>query len=128
MPKSLKFWFYVHGIVDFGFALPLMLFPAWTLQFFGFHSTELTTARLVSAALFAIGGISFGAHSFSRETFEVLLRLKLLWSGFAMLALAISLFRGAPKANLILISIFGFFFGVWQYYNISLEKTKAQNS
>ena len=58
VPRSLRFWFVVHFVVDFIFAVPLLLAPVWLMTLFGFESPDPFTGRLVGAALLGIGGES----------------------------------------------------------------------
>ena len=59
VPKGLKFWFVVHFVLDVSFAIPLLLFPRETLQFFGWTQIDPLATRLVGAALMGIGVESF---------------------------------------------------------------------
>ena len=51
VPRSLRFWFVTHFVVDFIFAIPLLIAPVWFLTTFGFENPDPFTARLVGAAL-----------------------------------------------------------------------------
>ncbi|MBI2666347.1 hypothetical protein HYX13_01920 [Candidatus Woesearchaeota archaeon] len=122
IPSSLRTWFLIHFSVDYFFGIPLLFFPQWTLLFFGFGTIENFTVRLVGAALLAIGGISLLARNETKEVYVVLLRLKLLWSGSAIVAIMLSLFQGAQKNLWLFLSIFIFFFFLWGYYLRKLVK------
>jgi cation transport ATPase len=117
IPKSLKIWFLIHFIVDFIFAIPLILFPSWILGLFGLEA-ELIFTRLVGAALLGIGGTSFLMRNKSKESYNTMLNLKLIWSVSAILALILSIFTGAPKTIYIILGIFIIFSAIWIYYKI----------
>lgn len=116
VPASLRVWFVVHFFVDIVFALPLLFAPAWTLALFGFSVGETLTARLVGAALVGIGGASLVVRGKSREQFDALLTVKLLWSGSAIVGIVLTLIDGAPMSAWLFLAVFMFFFGLWGYY------------
>lgn len=119
---SLRVWFLIHFVIDLLFGLPLLLAPKWFLPIFSFPAENLLLARLVGAALFAIGMISFLASKSSRETFQTLLTFKILWSSAAILGLIISLREGAQKSAWLFLGIFVLFFFVWNYWKRALKK------
>jgi len=96
IPSSLRTWFVIHFMVDYLFAIPLFIAPAWFLSLFGFTIIDFVTARLVAAALFAVGGISLLSSNASIETYKSLLKLKIIWSVSAIAGLLLSLWQGAP--------------------------------
>ena len=98
IPKSLRIWFLIHFIVDIIFAIPLIFFPERFLALFGILAVETVTPRLVGAALVGIGGASFFVRNKSKESYDIMLTLKILWSSAAILALLVSSYVGAPKA------------------------------
>jgi|SRR3989338_4199530 len=116
VPYSLRRWFIVHFVVDIIFGVPLLLFPIWTMELLGFSGVEVVTVRLVGAALLGIGGVSLWVRSEKREVFLALLRLKLLWSGSAVIGLLLSIREGAPVVTWGVVVIFGLFFWLWGYY------------
>lgn len=116
MPKSLRRWFIIHFIVDMLFAIPLLFFPHYLLSFLGWTAVEPFTARLVGAALFSIGGVSLWMNKEGKESYSVMLRLKLLWSGAAMLAILLSMLDGAPLFGWAALAIFAGFFCVWAWF------------
>ena len=116
IPKSLRVWFVIHFILDFLFALPLLIAPEWFLTLFGFTIVDPVTARLVGAALIGIGGISLLTHKEGRNVFRALLKLKLLWSAAAVLGLVLSLIQGAPLVIWFILLVFVLFFFLWLYY------------
>lgn len=122
VPSSLRIWFVVHGIVDLVFGLPLLFFPAVVLSLFSFPSESLLTARLVGAALLGIGGISLWARNEPSETYLTLLRMKLMWSGSAIVGIALSLAEGVSFGGWFILGLFLLFFVVWGYYWNILRK------
>jgi hypothetical protein len=117
IPKSLRVWFTIHFIVDMLFAIPLIVFPTTFLSFFGFTG-ELMFARLVGAALIGIGGASYFTQK--KESFKIMLQLKLLWSGAAIVAILWSIIEGTSVWAWLFLVIFCGFFGVWMYYKVNV--------
>ena len=95
-----------HFVVDMLFAIPLFIAPTWLLTLFGFSVIEPLTARLVAAALFGIGGVSFFMHKGDLKEFLVMLKLKKIWSNFAVLALILALFTDGSWSIWLLLAIF----------------------
>ena len=122
VPRSLRFWFVVHFVVDFVFAIPLLLAPVWLLTLFGFANPDPFTARLVGAALLGIGGESLLGWEGPIEAFRAMLNLKIIWSlaaiGGIMLTLLVS---GGPLMAYLLLLIFAGFSGLWMYYRVLLR-------
>lgn len=122
VPSSLRVAFKIHFVTDMIFAVPLFLFPVQFMDLFGFSNIEPVTARLVAAALFGIGGISFLTRHQSREVFLSLLKLKIIWSFMAIFGLFISFFQGAPKSVLLFLIIFILFFITWMFFLLRLRR------
>ena len=116
LPSSLRTWFVIHFVVDYLFAIPLFIAPRWFLSFFGFTIIDPVTARLVAAALFAVGGISLLSRNESVGTYKALLKLKIIWSVSAIAGLLVSLWQGAPVLLWLIALVFGLFCGIWSYY------------
>lgn len=116
VPTSLRRWFIIHFIVDYLFAFPLFIAPSWFLSLFGFTVVEPVTARLVAAALFAVGGISLLSGNQAVNVYNSLLKLKIIWSVSAIVGLLLSLWQGAPTLLWLVVLIFGLFSGIWVYY------------
>ena len=116
IPSSLRTWFVIHFMVDYLFAIPLFIAPAWFLSLFGFTIIDFVTARLVAAALFAVGGISLLSSNASIETYKSLLKLKIIWSVSAIAGLLLSLWQGAPVLLWLVVLVFALFAVVWGYY------------
>lgn len=122
VPLGLRRWFVVHFIADLAFAVPLMLAPSWTLGLLGWGCVDSTSARLIAAALFAIGTESLLMRNASVDRFRTMLRLKCLWSGAALAALALSIAEGAPVFVWVILVIFGAFGALWQFYRVQLAQ------
>ncbi|MDO8510640.1 MAG: hypothetical protein Q7S55_00585 [Nanoarchaeota archaeon] len=116
IPSSLRAWFVLHFMVDYLFAIPLFIAPAWLLSFFGFTVIDPVTARLVAAALFAVGGISLLSRNESVNVYNSLLKLKIIWSVSAIAGLLLSLWQGASALLWPVVLVFGLFCGIWSYY------------
>jgi hypothetical protein len=117
--SSLRQWFLLHFMVDYLIGIPLLLAPEWTLALFGFAPVEVFTARLVGAALLAIGGVSLLPHS--RKVYDILLSLKIIWALTAFLGILFSISEGAPRAAWLFLAIFTFFGCVWIYFKVQLK-------
>ena len=124
IPKSLRRWFLIHFIVDVIFAIPLIFFPTSFLGFFDIQA-EVITARLVGAALVGIGGASFFSRNKGKESYDILLTLKILWSGAAIITLAWAITEGAPLIIWSILVVFVIFSGVWWYYKKLLANQKV---
>jgi hypothetical protein len=112
--KGLRTWFYVHFAVDMIIGIPLLLFPIAFGSFFNIELIEVTTARIVGAALIAIGGMSFLMNKRNLAEYKLMLELKILWSFFAIIGLLLSL--NSEKVLYLFILVFLIFFLVWTYY------------
>ncbi len=121
VPTSLRTWFIIHFIADLLFAIPLIIFPTVFLSWLGWTAVDPVTARLVGAALIGIGGESWLARDASLAVYRGMLRLKLLWSGAAILGFGLSLYQGAPLATWLFFGIFAIFFLVWAYWHQQLS-------
>ena len=94
----------------------MFIAPAWFLSFFGFTVVEPVTARLVAAALFAVGGISLLSRKEAVKVYNSLLKLKIIWSVSAIAGLLLSLWQGAPVLLLVVVGIFILFSIACVYY------------
>src|SRR6266436_4629601 len=56
VPRTLRAWFVAHALVDLGAGLPLLAAPELVLRRLGWTCVDPVSARLVGAALLAIGG------------------------------------------------------------------------
>ena len=122
IPASLRRWFVVHAAVDLSIALPLLIAPETLLRTLGWASVDSITARLVGAALLAIGVQSWACRAASVETYRVMLNLKLVWSSAAIAGLLIAIGTTPPPAIWVFLALFIAFFGVWFYYRIRIKQ------
>ncbi len=122
VPSSLRAWFIIHFFADLIFAIPLFFAPVWFMGLFGFTTIDPLTARLVAAALFGIGGVSFLIRNKSREVYQAMLTLKIIWSVSAIIGIALSIAGGAPKSVFLFLTIFIVFSSVWIIFFLKLRK------
>ncbi|MEP6781749.1 MAG: hypothetical protein ABJC26_17750 [Gemmatimonadaceae bacterium] len=116
VPKSLRRWFVLHFWADIIFAIPLIVFPVRFLEMLGWTSVDPVSARLVGAALVAIGVESLLGRNASIESFRTMLRLKVIWSATATVGLLLSIIGGAPRFTWVFLCVFAGFFVVWFSY------------
>ena len=116
VPRSLREWFVAHFAVHLLVAVPLFFAPRLVLGALGWITIDPVAARLVAAALFAIGGRSFFMRNAGPEVYRELIALKLVWSFAAAAGLAWSAVQGAPIFTWALAAGFGGFFLVWSYW------------
>ncbi len=116
VPSSLRTWFFIHFLVDYLFAVPLFVAPIWVLRLLGWTNIDPFSARLVAAALFAIGGISFLARNAGKESYATLLMLKIIWSLAASAGVLFTIGQGGPAFGWIVLLLFVGFSSVWLYY------------
>ncbi len=122
VPKNLKRWFIIHGIIDLFFAIPLIAIPEVVLQVFGFQIENVLIARMVGAALCAIGISSLLSLEASRLVYDAFLTLKIIWSLTVILSIFLALTSdNTPNSIWLLLGIFGFFSGVWIYYKVHFK-------
>jgi len=121
VPDSLKSWFFIHFVVDYLVAVPLMIAPVEIMTFLGWPIVEPVATRLVAAALIGVGGVSLLARGSGIVSYVNLLDLKLLWSGAAIIGLLLSLTQGAPAFTWVFLATFIFFFLLWGFYRRILK-------
>ena len=121
LPRLLKAWFILHFFLDIIFAIPLIFATSWFLSLLQFSTENLMLARLVGAALFAIGVISLLMHNGNLQQYRVMLTFKILWATAAIVAITISLYEGTSPLSWLFLSIFMFFLGIWSYYRYKLK-------
>ena len=122
VPRSLRLWFVIHFVVDFIFAVPLLLAPVWLLTLFGFANPDPFMARLVGAALLGIGGESLLGWEGPVEAFRAMLNLKIIWSLAAIGGIILTLvFNNGPLMAYLVLLIFAGFSGLWMYYRFLLR-------
>jgi len=92
------------------------------LEPLGWSCVDPTSARLVGAALLAIGTQSFIGRNDTVDAYRALLNLKVLWSLAAIFGLVLSIGQGAPPAAWAFLSAFIAFSGVWIHYRIRFRQ------
>jgi hypothetical protein len=125
VPVSLRRWFVFHFVADIVFAVPLLLVPAAFLRTLGWAEVDPVTARMVGAALAGIGIESYFCRNDGIETFRSMLRLKCIWSGAAVVGLALSIAQGAPRLAWAVLVIFLAFGALWNTYRLKLRLPAA---
>lgn len=120
IPASLRRWFVAHFVVDLLVGLPLLIVPAAALGMLGWTVIDTVSARVVGAALLAIGIHSFVGRNDGVEAYRSMLNFKLLWSWSAIGALIIAAADGAPDPVWAFMAVFIAFAGVWFHYRVRL--------
>ncbi len=120
VPPTLRIWFVIHFILDFAFAVPLLLAPQAMLAFFGWQTIDPLASRLVGAALMGIGWESLLGRNGSIDVYRAMLNLKIIWSLTAVAGLGASLIMGGPAWGWVVLGIFAAFCGLWSYYRLRL--------
>jgi divalent metal cation (Fe/Co/Zn/Cd) transporter len=124
-PKALQIAFVAHFIIDWLFAIPLLIFPETFLGALGWQKVDPVATRLVAAALAGIGLESLLGRTADIEVFKGMLNLKIIWSSVALLGLTISIIQQAQNNPWLLIAIliiFMLFNLLWLYWRIRLAK------
>lgn len=123
-PKALRVWFIIHFFADIFSAIPLFIAPG-LLTWFGWESVDPYTTRLVAAALFGIGIESWIGRNARIETYKNMLNLKIIWSGTAVIGLALSILQGAQNVPLAAVAVLIIFVGfhlIWVYWRIQVGR------
>ena len=121
VPKSLRYWFVVHFIIDIIFALPLLLLPGKFMAFIGWSTVDPIMSRLVGAALLGIGTESLLGRNANRDVFKAMLNLKIIWSSAAVVGIGLGIADGGPQIAWLFLGIFAVFCVLWTYYRFLLR-------
>ncbi len=116
VPRALRCWFVIHGVVDWIFAVPLFLFPEVFLRALGWTVVDPMAARGVAAALVGIGTQSLLSRNSTGPVYRELLSLKILWSSTAALGFAWTAFSDGPRVGWVFVAIFALFNVLWMYW------------
>lgn len=122
VPRALRAAFILHFWVDMAFALPLFVAPRWFLGTLGWTCVDPNTARIVAAALFAIGIQSYFGRDEPPSTFRAMLTLKVIWATMATLGLVISALEGGPWFGWVLAAFWAGFCALWWSWRIRLGR------
>jgi hypothetical protein len=122
VPRTLRTWLLVHAAVSVASGLPLLVAPEQALGRLGWTSIDPVSARLLGAALLAIGAQSFFARDASVEVTRSVLRLNLVWSLAAAAGLFVGVGANAPNAAWIALSTQIAFAGVWLHHAIRFKQ------
>jgi hypothetical protein len=125
VPVALRRWFVVHGVVDWLFAVPLLLVPEAFLEALGWRVVDPMAARGVAAALVGIGTQSLLSRNAGPAVYREMLSLKILWSCTATLGFAWTAFSTGPAAGWLFSVIFALFGGLWTYWRIRLRPVRS---
>lgn len=122
VPHSLRIWFVVHFAVDVLFAVPLLLSPVLFLSILGWETVDPLAARMVGAALMAIGVESLLGWKASADVFRAMLNLKIIWSASVVLGVLLTMLAdGGPLFGWLILAIFLTFNLIWLYYRLLLR-------
>ena len=121
VPGALRKWFIFHFWADIVFAFPLIFFPQALLGMLGWEVIDPFTARLVGAALVGIGVESLLGRDAPVESFSTMLRMKILWSGSAVVGIFLSMLEGAPTMGWLIFGIFVGFHALWWYWFLRVK-------
>ena len=123
VPRALRRWFVVHCVVDWVFALPLLVFPEAFLSALGWPVVDPMAARGVAAALVGIGTQSLLSRNAGAAVYREMLSLKILWSSAAAIGFAWTVLAGGPPIGWVFVAIFAFFDALWTYWRWRLRTT-----
>jgi hypothetical protein len=120
--RTLRTWFIVHAAVDVVAAAALLAAPDAVLRRMGWACVDPVAARLVGAALLAIGAQSYFGRDAGVDVYRAMVRLKVIWSLAAAFSLFAAIGAGAPSAAWAFLSIFIVFAGVWVHHAIRFRQ------
>jgi hypothetical protein len=106
----------VHFVVDWVFALPLLVFPEAFLRALGWPVVDPMAARGVAAALVGIGTQSLLSRNAGAAVYRDLLSLKILWSSTATLGFVWTVLTAGPRVGWVFVVIFALFSMLWTYW------------
>jgi hypothetical protein len=121
VPRALRCWFVIHGVVDWIFAVPLFLCPDAFLRALGWTVVDPMAARGVAAALVGIGTQSLLSRNSTGPVYRELLSLKIFWSFTATLGFAWTALSAGPRVGWVFVAIFALFNVLWVYWHRRLR-------
>ncbi|HEU4369523.1 MAG TPA: hypothetical protein VFV05_14975 [Methylomirabilota bacterium] len=116
VPGALRRWFVAHFVVDWVFALPLLVFPDAFLRALGWPVVDPMAARGVAAALVGIGTQSLLSRNAGVAVYREMLSLKILWSATAALGFGWTALTTGPPIGWVFAVIFALFSVLWTYW------------
>jgi len=122
IPASLRNWFVAHALIDVACGVPLLLAPELLLPRLGWTAVDPVMARLVGAALLAIGAQAWRSRVAGVEVYRALLGLNVVWSALVIVGMAIAIGRGAPSAAFVVMSASLALCGVWSHHAIRFRQ------
>lgn len=122
VPRTLRTWLLVHAAVAVAVGLPLLAAPELALGRIGWTCVDPVSARLLGAALLAIGAQSFFVRDAGVELTRAVLRLNLVWSLASSVGLFVGIGANAPNAAWIALSTQIAFAGVWLHHAIRFRQ------
>ena len=128
VPRALRCWFVVHGVVDWVFAVPLLVFPETLLRALGWTVVDPMAARGVAAALVGIGTQSLLSRNSTVAVYREMLSLKILWSFTATLGFAWTALTAGPRVGWVFVAIFALFNIVWVYWWSRLRMVRTRKT
>jgi hypothetical protein len=115
---ALRAWFVVHFVIDVLFAVPLLVAPEWFGGMIGWPRIDPLTARLVGAALLAIGVESWLGRNAGLDAYRAMLTLKVIWAWSAVAGIVVTMVSvpDGPLLGWVFAAVFAAFGAVWTYY------------
>jgi hypothetical protein len=123
MSKGLRTLFLAHMAVALVFGVPLLLIPGRTLLWVGWAPIDRIAARLLGAALLALGWSSFrGWQLMGKRDVRLLVEMEAAFTGLACIGLARHLFLGRyPLFPWLVFAILAAFFLGWGFFLVRRE-------
>lgn len=121
VPMALRRSLVLDAIVDGVLGLLLFIAPEPALRAFGWHAVDPIATRLLAAALFGMSGQTWLGRNGDVAEIRAGLNLKVIWTGVAMVGLAIAVAAGSPALATVALIAFGAFFAQWIYWRIRLR-------
>lgn len=125
VPSALRRWFVVHCVIDWLFAIPLLVIPEAFLGALGWPVVDPLAARGVAAALVGIGTQSLLSRNAGAAVYREMLSLKILWSSTATLGFAWTVLTAGPPVGWVFVVIFALFSGLWTYWRCRLGRRRT---
>ncbi|HVX97911.1 MAG TPA: hypothetical protein VHK47_23555 [Polyangia bacterium] len=122
VPRTLRTWLLVHAAVATAAGLPLLAAPELALGRIGWTCVDPVSARLLGAALLALGAQSFFVRDAGVPLTRAVLRLNLVWSLASAVGLFVGIGASAPNAAWIALSTQIAFAGVWLHHAIRFRQ------